>query len=56
MTECCFPGCHNDIGQWGHNTAPLMKGRCCDSCNFRRVIPARLDAAVAAYNNKEEEE
>ena len=27
----------------GHNAEPLKKGRCCDDCNWRVVIPARLD-------------
>ena len=26
----------------GHNAAPLSEGRCCDSCNSFKVIPARL--------------
>jgi len=26
----------------GHNAAPLSEGRCCDSCNAFKVIPARI--------------
>jgi hypothetical protein len=27
----------------GHNPAPLAEeGRCCTSCNFKKVLPARL--------------
>jgi hypothetical protein len=26
----------------GHNAEPLSKGRCCNSCNYLLVIPARL--------------
>ncbi len=27
---------------WGHNAEPVNSGRCCDSCNNRVVIPARI--------------
>ena len=26
----------------GHNAAPLGDGRCCDTCNMIKVIPARI--------------
>jgi hypothetical protein len=27
----------------GHNSEPVVEdGRCCDSCNYTKVIPARL--------------
>lgn len=27
----------------GHNAEPVVEdGRCCDSCNYTKVIPARL--------------
>ena len=29
--------------EWGHNPAPLKeKGQCCNTCNEKKVIPARL--------------
>ena len=31
---------------WGNNSCPITFGeddRCCDDCNFHRVIPARLE-------------
>ena len=31
---------------WGHNPAPFPGGRCCDDCNHRFVIPARMAPAV----------
>ena len=38
---CCICGCEF-IG-WGNNPDPVKdKGRCCDSCNERFVIPARI--------------
>ena len=44
LVKCCF--CEN-FCVFGNNIAPLMKpkhssGRCCDDCNARRVIPARV--------------
>jgi hypothetical protein len=44
--KCCFDDCSLDIGKWGHNAKPLMDGKCCDVCNFQRVIPARLMAVM----------
>lgn len=43
--KCCL--CHKDIAvhnHWtqGHNAQPLKKGRCCDKCNYEKVIPTRL--------------
>ncbi len=31
----------------GHNAEPLKNGRCCDTCNHTKVIPARLRLAGA---------
>jgi hypothetical protein len=27
---------------YGNNALPLMEGRCCDKCNFEKVLPARM--------------
>ena len=40
--------CNEEIqakGDWvfGNNADPINDGRCCDDCNWRVVIPARLD-------------
>ena len=39
---CCL--CGNKIfGEWPNNPQPLVeKGECCDECNLKKVIPARL--------------
>ena len=35
--------CKNKIyTEFGHNAAPINKGRCCEMCNFTKVIPARI--------------
>ena len=41
---CCI--CGEPIEGYGNNPEPYMsaeEGRCCDSCNVRFVIPARLE-------------
>lgn len=43
--KCCL--CKKEIevrGGWdsGNNALPLKRGRCCDECNSKKVIPARL--------------
>jgi len=34
--------CNKDVGKHGHNALPIKDGRCCDSCNTTKVIPARI--------------
>lgn len=52
VPECCFCGeeltPQPDISPrfWGNNPEPLMRddeNRCCDHCNFTKVIPARIE-------------
>ena len=38
--KCCL--CNEEIKGYGNNALPLKDGRCCDSCNIAKVIPARL--------------
>ena len=42
--ECDFPDCDEDCGKYGNNAAPALPAgmMCCDKCNIRKVIPARL--------------
>ncbi len=46
--ECVI--CNNEIKVqpitgWedGHNAEPVQKGRCCDVCNWKVVIPYRIE-------------
>ena len=41
---CDFPDCDDDRGKYGNNAAPALPAgmMCCDKCNIRKVIPARL--------------
>ena len=43
---CCFCGkLLQGAERYGNNPAPLAKeGRCCDECNFLKVIPTRIEA------------
>ena len=34
--------CDNKITGFGNNAEPVNNGRCCDTCNFTKVISARL--------------
>ena len=34
--------CGNQYEGWGNNAEPINSGRCCDSCNWNQVIPARI--------------
>lgn len=38
---CCL--CHKEYWGHGNNAQPLSKGACCDSCNLKKVVPARIN-------------
>lgn len=47
--SCCLCGGEIEVepNGWGggHNASPVIKnGRCCERCNWVRVIPARIKA------------
>lgn len=46
--KCCI--CGEDYEGHGNNPSPLSnKGQCCDACNLKFVIPARIEAAYGEY-------
>tara|TARA_R110001592_G_C12945348_1_gene730814 strand:+ start:138 stop:392 length:255 start_codon:yes stop_codon:yes gene_type:complete len=47
---CKFP-----ITGYGHNADPVAEGKCCDICNFGKVIPARVEAMNAIIEDDEPE-
>ncbi len=53
---CCL--CNREIDGYGHNPWPLMPNtdRCCDECNYTRVIPARADRMTDLYDQHREED
>ena len=43
---CCL--CGGEFEGYGNSPAPLKdSGECCGRCNAEKVIPARLEAALA---------
>ena len=48
--------CGKEIEGYGNNPAPLAdEGKCCDSCNSKRVIPARFKAMKVNKMNENNE-
>lgn len=47
--KCCI--CRKNIIGIPDNAEPVMKGRCCDECNQKVVIPQRLKEV---YSNDKE--
>lgn len=39
--HCCI--CGEEIVGYGNNAEPYKSGRCCDACNLKFVIPARME-------------
>ena len=66
MAICCI--CNEDIKgnvrydrdgnpialEVGHNADPVANGSCCDGCNYRTVLPARLLNLRLSPSNKKE--
>lgn len=47
--KCCI--CEREFIGMGNNPEPIMEGCCCDDCNSKFVIPARLyEATVEEIN------
>ena len=49
--KCCI--CGKTFGGWGNNPWPIVNdegARCCDDCNFTRVVPERINL-VMGYEN-----
>lgn len=40
MRKCSI--CKNELMGFGNNAEPINSEKCCDTCNFTKVIPARL--------------
>jgi hypothetical protein len=40
--------------RYGHNASPIKNGSCCNVCNDRCVIPARLRLAFAMMSEQAE--
>lgn len=38
--------CKKQYVGYGNNAEPINEGRCCEECNCKKVIPARLKKAI----------
>ena len=57
MTKCCIRGC--EFEGFGNNPWPVVNdedARCCDECNYDKVISARLLLLMEKYNGTEQSE
>ena len=50
---CCI--CGRKFEGYGNNAEPVKEGLCCDSCNWRVVIPARLTLMNSKWDIENEE-
>jgi hypothetical protein len=44
MKKCVI--CKKNYNGYGNNAEPIAKGRCCDTCNITKVVPARIPKEV----------
>lgn len=38
--KCCI--CERKLNGYGNNAYPIKEGMCCDNCNIKFVVPARM--------------
>lgn len=38
--KCCI--CERKLNSYGYNAYPIKEGMCCNNCNIRFVVPARM--------------
>lgn len=51
--ECCI--CGEPIEGYGNNAEPYKSGTCCDACNLKFVIPARLNRMSNTESDEKED-
>ena len=51
---CCI--CGEEYEGYGNNAEPYKTGYCCDACNLKFVIPARMQAMNSDKEDKEDKE
>lgn len=49
--KCCI--CGKEFNEFGNNARPVKDGTCCNSCNSRFVLPARLFMGVNKFVSHE---
>jgi len=44
--------CGKEFEEWGNNPHPIYEeGVCCDSCDYEKVIPARIEFVILSKND-----
>jgi len=55
--KCCLCGekIKVELSGWdkGNNAQPLKDGRCCNKCNFNKVLPVRLEVVQRQIKKKQ---
>ena len=44
--------CGKEIGKYGNGAYPVNSGKCCDECNLKIVVPARIKLAKIEIGDK----
>jgi hypothetical protein len=44
--------CGKEIGKYGNGAYPVNSGKCCDECNLKLVVPARIKLAKIEIGDK----
>ena len=44
--------CGKKYKGYGNNARPVNDGRCCDDCNFKIVIPKRIEVSISMKARK----
>lgn len=50
METCSI--CGKKYKGYGNNARPVNGGRCCDDCNFKIVIPKRIEVSISMKARK----
>ncbi len=50
METCSI--CGKKYKGYGNNARPVNDGRCCDDCNFKVVIPKRIEVSMSMKAHK----
>ncbi len=53
MKKCSI--CNSKYYGYGNNAQPINEGRCCNECNVKEVIPARIDQLLGRYDKVSED-
>lgn len=46
--------CGKQYKGYGNNARPVNDGRCCDTCNYKIVIPKRIEVSMGMGKHKKQ--